>query len=114
MRRIFPLLLIVVLMLMACGGGGNVGSRGGPLSFLPFLIALAPMVFICYRLAKEKGKNTFLWTVLGIIPYVNFFALAYLVGCANVVLDKKVDEILAGIFEEEEGEESEDEDPVAQ
>jgi hypothetical protein len=51
--------------------------------------------FICHRLAKEKGKNVTLWTVLGIIPVVNTFALAYLVGAVNALLEKKVDRLLS-------------------
>ena len=64
-------------------------------AFLPWLILTIPLVFICHRLAKEKGKNVTLWTVLGIIPVVNYFALAYLVGAANTLLEKKVDRLLS-------------------
>lgn len=64
-------------------------------TFLPWLIMTLPIVFICHRLAKEKGKNVTLWTVLGIIPVVNYFALAYLVGSVNALLEKKVDRLLS-------------------
>lgn len=64
-------------------------------TLLPALLMTIPLVFICYRLAKEKGKNVTLWTILGIIPVVNYFVLAYLVGAANRLLAKKVDRLLA-------------------
>jgi hypothetical protein len=73
--------------------------RGYPwlpfVAFLPWLIMTIPLVFICHHLAKEKGKNVTLWTVLGIIPAVNTFALAYLVGAVNTLLEKKVDRLLS-------------------
>ena len=65
------------------------------LSLVPLLIITVPIIFMCYHLSKEKGKNVTLWTILGIIPFVNYFALIYLVGAANVRLERKIDEILS-------------------
>jgi uncharacterized BrkB/YihY/UPF0761 family membrane protein len=53
-------------------------------------------------LAKEKGKDITLWTVLSLIPVINFFVLLYLVGTPNTALDKKVDRILNLLPKEEE------------
>jgi uncharacterized BrkB/YihY/UPF0761 family membrane protein len=53
-------------------------------------------------LAKEKGKDITLWTVLSLIPLINFFVLLYLVGTPNTALDKKVDRILNLLPKEEE------------
>ena len=67
------------------------------MSFLPLLIMTIPLIFICRQLAKEKGKNVGLWTVLGIIPLVNYFAVIYLMGAANVQLEQKIDLLLSRI-----------------
>lgn len=34
--------------------------------FLPLIIITLPIVFICNGLAKEKGKNVMLWTILAL------------------------------------------------
>lgn len=64
-------------------------------AFLPLIIMTVPLIFICYRLAKDKGKSTVKYTILGCIPFVNYFALFYLVGTPNLILDKKIDRILS-------------------
>jgi len=68
------------------------GSRFA--AFIPLLIMTIPLIFICHRLAKEKSRNVSLWTILGIIPLVNYFAVLYLVGACNTVLEEKLDRIL--------------------
>jgi len=44
-------------------------------------------------LAKEKGRNVTLWTILGAIPIVNFFCIWFFVGAANLSLERKIDEL---------------------
>ena len=61
---------------------------------IPLSIMIIPFVLICHMLAKEKGKNVTLWTVLGIIPLVNFYAMVYLVGSVNTILEEKLDRVL--------------------
>ena len=51
-------------------------------------------MFICRSLAKEKGKNITLWTILGLVPDVNFYSLLYLLGAPSKVLEEKMDRIL--------------------
>ena len=51
-------------------------------------------MFICRSLAKEKGKNITLWTILGLVPAVNFYSLLYLLGAPSKVLEEKMDRIL--------------------
>jgi len=70
--------------------------------FVSFIVIYIPVVLICYMLAKEKGKDITLWTVLSLIPVINFFVLLYLVGTPNTALDKKVDRILNLLPKEEE------------
>lgn len=64
-------------------------------AFIPLIIIMIPIIFICYRLAKDKGKNTVKYTILGCIPLVNYYALIYLIGTPNLILDEKIDQILA-------------------
>ena len=72
-------------------------------AFLPLIVLTIPIVFICNRIAKEKHKNVTLWTVLGLIPAVNYFALFYLIGSANTVLEKKLDTVLELLQKSEAG-----------
>lgn len=65
------------------------------ISLVPLILATIPIVVICHRLAKEKGKDVTLWTILGIIPLVNYFALFYLIGTVNAHLERKVDQVLS-------------------
>jgi len=45
--------------------------------FLPLIIISIPIMFICRSLAKEKGKDVTLWTILGLIPGINIYSLLY-------------------------------------
>ena len=50
-----------------------------------------------YLLAKEKGRNTRNWVILGVIPGVNVFAVSYFVGATNLRLERKIDALLQRI-----------------
>jgi len=67
----------------------------GLFGLLPFFIMTIGIAFLCRRLAEDKGRNVNLWTVLAIIPLVNLFALPFLVGATNLLLDRKLDTIIA-------------------
>lgn len=62
--------------------------------FLPLIITSIPIMFICHSLAKEKGKDVALWTILGIIPGINIYSLFYLIGVPSNILKEKTDKIL--------------------
>lgn len=47
-----------------------------------------------HLLAKDKGRNVSLWTVLGLIPLVNFICMFFFVGASNLRLEKKLDALL--------------------
>ncbi|WP_175905707.1 hypothetical protein [Burkholderia seminalis] len=64
------------------------------ISFIPLLIACIGVAFAGHYLAKDKGRPVLRWTILCIIPFVNFYCLAYLVGCTNLRLEAKLDAIL--------------------
>ena len=54
-----------------------------------------PIGFISRTLAKERGRNLTTWTVLGFFPVVNYFAIIFFLGAANLKLERKLDELLA-------------------
>jgi len=64
-------------------------------SLLPMIVIMIPMAFIINKLAKEKGKNVVLWTVLACIPIVNIFILPYIVGTPSKIQEEKLNKILA-------------------
>jgi hypothetical protein len=64
------------------------------LSLLPLIIIMIPMIFVIRKLAKEKGKDVILWTVLACIPIVNFIVLPYIVGTPSKILENKMDIII--------------------
>ena len=62
--------------------------------FLPLIIISIILMFVCRSLSREKGKNVTLWTILGLVPAVNFYSLLYLLGAPSKVLEEKMDKIL--------------------
>lgn len=64
------------------------------LSLLPLLIISLLITLVSYLLAKEKGRNVFLWTLLGAIPFVNLACIWFFVGAANIRLERKLDDLI--------------------
>lgn len=63
-------------------------------AFLPLVLLMIPMIFVIRQLAKEKGKNITLWTVLACIPFVNFIILPYIVGTPSKKIEDKMDKLI--------------------
>lgn len=63
-------------------------------SFTIPIIMLLIFGIVAHMLAKEKGRNVVLWTVLGFIPVINVFCMWFFVGAANLRLEKKIDQLL--------------------
>ena len=57
--------------------------------FLPLALISILLMFICRSLAREKGKNITLWTILGLVPAVNYYSILYLPGELQVKYWKK-------------------------
>ena len=73
----------------------NVASQPDPLASLIIpIIMLLIFGIVAHMLAKEKGRNVTLWTVLGFIPVVNIFCMWFFVGAANLRLENKIDQLL--------------------
>jgi hypothetical protein len=70
-------------------------NSAGFAAFIPLLTMMIPLIFICRRLSKDKGRNATKYTILGCIPFVNYFALLYLVGTTNTILEDKLDQVLS-------------------
>ena len=64
------------------------------IQFVPWLIVSFIFGFVAFALARDKGRNVPLWTILGFIPFVNMFCASFFIGAANLRLEKKVDELL--------------------
>lgn len=74
---------------------GNVHQQGDPVvTIVMFVMLSIPLAVVAHKLAKEKGRNVALWTVLGCIPVVNYFCLAFFIGASNLKLEEKIDEFL--------------------
>jgi uncharacterized protein involved in cysteine biosynthesis len=63
--------------------------------YAPMLLVSLGFAVVAYKLAREKGRNVALWTILGAIPVLNFVCIPFFVGAANLELARKLDEIIA-------------------
>jgi hypothetical protein len=57
---------------------------------------LVPAV-LSYFLAKHKGRNVGLWTVLGLIPFLNLVLLLYFILAMNLRSEAKLDGVIANL-----------------
>ena len=64
------------------------------ISFVPLLCISLVFGFVARALAREKGRDTTLWTVLGFIPLVNMVCMPFFIGAPNLRIEKKLDEIM--------------------
>jgi len=65
------------------------------LSLLPLLFMSLFIAIASYLLAKDKGRNSTKWAILGAIPVVNFVCVWYFIGASNLRVERKLDELLA-------------------
>ena len=85
-----------------CGGKSQLIERSSMqqsavellISFVPLLLMSLMFGFIARALAKEKGRDTTLWTILGFIPLVNMICMPFFIGASNFKIEKKLDEIM--------------------
>ena len=64
------------------------------ISLLPLLLMSVIFGVVAHMLAKDKGRNVGLWTILGVVPIVNIFCMWFFVGAANLRLEGKIDQLL--------------------
>lgn len=59
-----------------------------------FFVMIILLALISHMLAKQKGRNVVLWTILGLIPGINMICIYYFVGATNLTLERKIDKLL--------------------
>lgn len=69
-------------------------SGGGFVALIPMLVMGVFLAFVVHTLAKQKGLEPWKWTILALIPVVNFYIALYVVGVPNLNLERKVDKLL--------------------
>jgi hypothetical protein len=69
-------------------------SEASMMSFIPLL--LLSLMFVGHYLAKDKGRPVVKGTIISFIPVINYFCMIFLIGCTNLRLERKLDELLAG------------------
>ncbi|EZP41108.1 hypothetical protein JAB6_12090 [Janthinobacterium sp. HH104] len=71
-------------------------ENSGPnilVSFLPLILMSLLMAIAAHLLAKEKGRNVTKWTILALIPIVNFACIWFFIGASNLKLERKIDDL---------------------
>ena len=66
----------------------------GLMAFAPLMLISALISISAHLLAKDKGRNVLLWTILALIPLVNFVCMLFFIGASNLRLEKKIDALL--------------------
>jgi len=64
------------------------------MAFAPLILISALIAIPAHLLAKDKGRNVPLWTILGLIPLVNYACVFFFVGASNLRQEKKIDALL--------------------
>lgn len=62
-------------------------------SFFPLILMSLLMAIAAHLLAKEKGRNVTKWTILALIPIVNFACIWFFIGASNLKLERKIDDL---------------------
>ncbi|CAM5224351.1 hypothetical protein [Alishewanella longhuensis] len=55
--------------------------HAGMLFYAVFSIGIS---VVCFLLAKDKGRNPYIAVVLGLIPGLNYLAIAYYIGVSKL------------------------------
>ena len=69
-------------------------QSAGLLQLLPLAIISICLGPVARALAKDKGRNVTLWTVLGFIPIANMVMMWFFMGAANLRAERKLDALL--------------------
>lgn len=70
-------------------------AAGSPVvTLVMYLVLSVALAVVANLLAREKGRNVTLWTILALVPVVNFWCIAFFVGAANLRLERKIDQLL--------------------
>lgn len=69
-------------------------ANAGLLQLAPLLLISISVGFCARALARDKGRDVGVWTVLGFIPFLNLFVVWFFMGASNLRLERKVDALL--------------------
>ncbi|KKB64426.1 hypothetical protein WM40_05785 [Robbsia andropogonis] len=64
-------------------------------SLISLLITSLAFAVVGGFIARDKGRHVTVWTIVCVIPLVNFFCILYLVAASNLRLEQKLDALLA-------------------
>jgi hypothetical protein len=64
-------------------------------NFIPIILILVPIFIFVFRMAKKLGENAVLYGILSLIPFVNAFALLYMLVSAMSKMGRKLDRVVA-------------------
>jgi hypothetical protein len=64
------------------------------IQLLPLILMGIAASILSFNLAKAKGYSAVKFTILGLIPIVNWFTTAYLIGAPDRVLRARLDALL--------------------
>ena len=73
----------------------NIVNSTSVMRFIMLLLLMLVPAGLSYFIAKDKGRNVGLWTVLGLIPFLNWMCLLYFVSATNLRLEGKLDKVIA-------------------
>lgn len=65
-------------------------TAGALIPFVTLILFSGTIATVAFLLAREKGRNVALWTVLGAVPFVNFVCLWFFIGAANLRLESQI------------------------
>jgi hypothetical protein len=68
-------------------------------TFLPLIFMSLLMAIPAHLLAKEKGRNVALWTILALVPIINFACIWFFIGATNLKLERKLDALMTQLSE---------------
>lgn len=60
-----------------------------PVFFFYAIISIGISI-VCFLLAKDKRRNTVVAVITGIVPILNYFALAYYVGITKLDVTEEI------------------------
>jgi hypothetical protein len=70
-------------------------SDFNPMSLVSLALTSLAFGLVGHFLARDKGRNLWVWTILSLVPLLNIFCLAFLIGASSLRLERKLDAILA-------------------
>lgn len=66
-----------------------------PASLVSLVITSLAFGVLGHFLARDKGRHLWLWTIASLVPVINIFCVAFLIGASNLRLERKLDALLA-------------------